>query len=405
MFSTRIHPSLCQLSSGKLVVSDLLVICQTIDIFGRGRVWKLTRETFMTSRLSSFVLFLIFVVTLPLAQAEDRPVVTLGATLPLTGDISFFGTGIKNSLSMALEDAGNTKYRYKLLLEDDQGMASKAVAAFYKLTEVDKTNVVISTTSPMALALAPLVRRKGVLHLGLASDSSYADGKFNFNVWPAPGIPAGKLVQQFQKRNIKRVALMGLEHAWPRADFAAIVNLAKVAGIEVVLHEYFTPGETNFRPLLGRFRNSGADIGVLVSFSPEIDVFTRQYRELQINIPLTSEWAFEASKEPNLYEGFWFVNLDSAGDDYREKYKKRFGFVPYAQMELGDIFVKLIVKAFEGAGDGKSIPTTQSVAAELLKIQNEPSVLGSIGINSYGVLVAPYVVKIMKDGQAKKIPE
>lgn len=357
--------------------------------------------------MKSIILILIAVFSSFLAtvRADERPTVVLGATMPLTGDISFYGTGFKNSATMALENLGPTRYQYKLEIEDDQGKANQAVANFHKLTDFANARTVISATANIAIALAQVARRKEVLHLGLSSDPSFADAEYNFNIWPAPHIPVQKLLDQFEKRKIKKVALFGLEHAWPRAVFADFVARSKAAGIVIAMHEYFSPGETNFRPVLGRFRSSGADIGVLLSWSPELEIFARQHKELQINIPLTSEFAFESSTEPSLFNNLWFVNLNSASPGYREQFKQRFGYLPYSQMEMGDLILRLLVQAYEDAGDGKTVPTVEAVAKQLLKVKDRPSVFGNFLINSKGVLEAPYVVKIIKDGQAQTIAD
>ena len=48
------------------------------------------------------------------AQANAKPVIKIGATLPLSGDLSYVGIGAQNALNMLLDkwQKENTKYDY-----------------------------------------------------------------------------------------------------------------------------------------------------------------------------------------------------------------------------------------------------------------------------------------------------
>ena len=335
--------------------------------------------------------------------ADSRPEVKICAILPVTGSISFYGVGFKDSALLALKNIESSKYRYKFIFEDNQSQTASSVAAFQELTAIEKCPVILSVTANVALTLAPLVRQKEIIHLGVSSDPIFADGKHNFNVWPSPDIPVAKLMEQFKIRNINKVALFGLEHAWPRAVFKILEQALNKEMKTVTMQEYFQPGETNMRPLLERFRRSGSDIGVLMSWSPELEIFGRQYHQLKIGIPLTSEYAFDSSQEISLFDSFWFVNLRSPDESFRESFKKAYNYYPYAQMELGNVMAKLVVDAYEKVGDGMTLPEIASISEELLSIKDKPSVIGPIGFGANGVLEAPYTVRVVKGDKAQDL--
>ncbi len=355
---------------------------------------------------ASLLLSLLIIATQP-AIAENidsRLEIKLGATLPMTGGMSFYGEGFRNAVTMALEELGETKYRYSLTVEDNKSSAVNAVTDVQRFNSTLKPAILLSASANIALAIAPLARQYNFIHLGISSDPVYADGIHNFNIWPAPEIPARALIQEFQQRGIRKVAFFGLEHAWPRAVFQELEKLMKQTDLQVTMQEFFSPGESNMKPVLEKFRRSRSDIGVLLSWPPELETFARQYHDLKITIPLTCDFSFEASADRKLFDGFWFVNLRAPDQTYRERFQKRFGYAPYAQMELGDLMLRMVVDAYEQIGDGKTIPSSESISKELLKIKNKPSVLGNVSIRSDGVLEAPYAVKVVKAGAIKEIP-
>jgi ABC-type branched-subunit amino acid transport system substrate-binding protein len=349
--------------------------------------------------MSKFCALIAGLLFASLTTFAEEPTIKIGMVASLNGSMAFYGKGWTNSASLALEELTGTKHRYQLVIEDDSSSAAGAVSAFHKLVDVDHVDVILSASANMALALAPLAGKAQVLHLGISSDASFADGKFNFNIWPAPPIPAHSLISQFEKRGIKRFAIIGLEHAWPRAVSAELDKLAKAQGLTITMKEFFEPGERNFRSLLMKFATSKSDVGVLLSWPPELDLFARQYHEMHVKTPLTTDWGFEASAEPALFNDFWFVSFPFAKEDYRQKFNQRFGYFPYAQMELGDLMVRVVVGAYEAAGSGKSLPAHVEAAASLLKLKNDDTVIGPVSFNESGVLQTDYVVKLVKDGK------
>jgi branched-chain amino acid transport system substrate-binding protein len=329
---------------------------------------------------------------------SEPPTVKIGMIASLSGGMAFFGKGWTSAAQLGLSDVKNSKYRYELTIEDDTSSAARAVTAFKKLSQIDRVSVVFSASANTALALAPLARQANVMHLGVSSDSSFADGAVNFNFWPGPGVPAGKLLGEFKRRGLRKIALVGLEHAWPRAVFSEISKRAQSEGIEITMREFFEPGERNFKPILGRLSKSGSDIAVLLSWPPELELFGRQYKELQVKIPLTCDWSFDATSEPALFNGFWFVSFPLSQNHYRDRFKERFGYSPYAQMELGDVMIRAVVAAYEAAGDGKAIPSQEELSATLLKVTDPTTVFGPLRFDPSGVVEMPYSIKRVVDG-------
>jgi len=140
-------------------------------------------------------------------------------------------------------------------------------------------------------------------------------------------------------------------------------------------------------------------VAVLLTWTPELELFARQYHELKATFPLTSDFSFESSTEPALFNGSWFVNLSQPDATYRNAFNQRFGYLPYSQMELGDVLLKLIVHAYEQTEDKARLPNTAELAKNLREIKDLPTPLGPISIDQQGVISGKYALKIVRDGK------
>ena len=92
----------------------------------------------------------------------DQPrgrIVKVGGIAALTGDAANFGNATKNGMTLAWERlAPELRKRVVLLFEDDRADPKTSVAAFKKLTEIEKADVLVNTTSGTSKALSPLAR-------------------------------------------------------------------------------------------------------------------------------------------------------------------------------------------------------------------------------------------------------
>ena len=68
------------------------------------------------------------------AQANNKPVVKIGAIFPLSGDSAESGEYARDALIMAMEDAKaqDLKYEYKVLIEDDQFRSNRKSKDCYR---------------------------------------------------------------------------------------------------------------------------------------------------------------------------------------------------------------------------------------------------------------------------------
>ncbi len=339
------------------------------------------------------------------AFAADKPVVKIGVTAPLTGDNAHIGEGIRDAMKMAKEDLGaDTKYDYELVFEDDGMEAKRAAATTGKLINVDKVDALLSVTSGTGGVVSPIAENGKVIHFGLASAQSVADGEYNFIHWTPPAEEARAMVQELQKRGVKTVAFLGINQQGFLAIRDEFMKDLEDTSIKITSEQIINPAEKDFRTAIAKAKADNPDMYFVVFLSPEIEIITKQMREAGITNNITSIEAFGVSTEPALFEGLWYIDAAVARGDFNDKFAAKYSKAPGFGAPNGYDVFNLVVKGYEAAEvPAGEKPSHAAVAAELQKIKDFDGVLGKLNVDEKGVVLSPAAVIVMKDG--KPVPE
>lgn len=345
--------------------------------------------------LAAFVLGAVFLV-----PQKSEETVTLGATLPLSGDLAFLGESYRNGMNLALKELGNTKFTYQILFEDDKFDPATAAATTNKLISVDQVDGLFSFGSPVGNVVSPLAEENQIVHInGIASDQNVAKGEYNFVHWTPPYEESKLLVAEMQKRNIRTVAMFVTNHSGTLAVANQVESDFKAYGIELVGYEMFNAGETDMRSHIAKLKDLKPDTYMLVAMSPELEILTNQMREQGITTPLTSIESFEWTTQPELFEGMWYVNAADASEEFVEKYRAAYGTDPAVGAANGYDAVMLFVKAVEKSAAGVQKPSNQQIKDALLSIKDHKGAVGTLSIDADGIVVSKAVVRMIENGK------
>lgn len=156
--------------------------------------------------ISAIVLILLIawgiIASKPVNQAE-KPTVKIGLNLPLSGGVAFLGEPAKKAAELALKDAGNTKYNYELVFEDDQFSPKLSVTAANKLISVDKVLAIIEFGSGTGNAINSIAEQGKTAQFSLASDPTVAKGVYNYVHWTPPFKEGELVAKEIVKRGYK----------------------------------------------------------------------------------------------------------------------------------------------------------------------------------------------------------
>ncbi len=332
-----------------------------------------------------------------------KPVVTIGITLPLTGDVAMLGQSNKNAILLAqLQLPKNLKYDYKLVFEDNQFKPAMGVSTANKLISIDKASALISFGSPVGNVVSPIAEKAQITHINdFASASSVADGDYNF-VHYTPAYEDSKLfINELNKRGIKSLVFFGQQdNPGVTAIIAAFEKDIKNTDIKVLSTQKFNTGTRDFRTQIGLVKNLKPDIYVLEASSPEIETLTKQLREAGVATPVTTMEAFEFSDQLELFEGAWYVNGADPAEWFVNLYKKTYSTEPKFGGANGYDALNLLVQATEKAGDGKLVPTSTQIRDALAQTKGFDGAVGeNLSVDKEGMVVSKAVVRMIKDGK------
>jgi branched-chain amino acid transport system substrate-binding protein len=333
-----------------------------------------------------------------------KPVIKIGVTLPLTGDVAMLGQNSKLALLLAQEQLSeNKKYTYELVFEDDQFKPQLGATTANKLISIDGVSALLSFGSPVGNAVSPIAETAKVPHINFfASDTRVADGDYNFVHYTPPYKDTEVFINELQVRNIDTVVFFGQQdNPGVGAIISAFEEDIKDTDIKVLSTQKFNTGTRDFRSQIAAVKNLNPDIYVLQVTSPEIESLTKQLREAGIQTPVTTMEAFEFSDQLSLFEGMWYVNAADPQQWFVDMFVQKYpGETPKFGSANAYDSIKLIIETVENVGDGKTVPTRDEIKNALSNIRDFDGALGDgLSIDENGLVISDAVVRIIKDGK------
>lgn len=337
----------------------------------------------------------------------EKQTITIGASLPLTGNLAFLGESYKNSMLLAyadLQKSGQLKNNYKFVFEDDQFDAAKAATTANKLISIDKVDAIASAGSPAGNTISPIAEQNKIIHIGLASDPTMAKGDYNFDHWTPPYSEAKLLISEFQKRGIKNVVLFEQNQPGVLAFTNSLRSQLAGTGIKLIDEEKFNDGTRDFRTLITKAKSASvkADIYLLETTSPELEVLVKQLKEAGVKTPITCVESFGFSDNPSLFEGDWYIDAADQQAWYIAEYKQTYpGKAPKLGGGNGYDITKLLITSFENAGNSTDQATLIKSARDYLAgVKDFKGAMGdSLSVDPDGFILTNATVKMIKGGQ------
>ncbi len=342
----------------------------------------------------------VFVFRDDITETSPKPIITIGAILPLTGNLAFLGEAYRDAINLALKDIpSDTRYAYRVIFEDDGFDPKRAASAALKLINIDKVEILFSFGSPAGNAVSPIAETHKIPHInGIASDTHVASGTYNFVHWTPPYEEARVLIEELQKRGISRLGILETNQPGTVAVGDAVrAELAKTS-ITLVATERFAPGTRDFRSIIGKMKNVGAQMFLLEASSPELEILAKQMRELGITEPFTSIEGFEFTEEPALFEGMWYVNAADPTSEFSSRFMAEYGQVPKLGAPNGYDAVNLVVATVEQIGEKKN-PSASEIIAKLNRVKDFPGAVGRLTVDKEGLILSKATVRMIQDGK------
>ena len=329
-------------------------------------------------------------------NVEGKPVVKIGVSLPLTGDIAYAGEGMKASLDVFMEDLQSKKLKnkYEFILEDNAFEPRKAITSANKLINIDHVDAILDFGSKTGLVVSPIADKNKIIHFNTcASDKTVGEGEYNFVYSTFAEDEISMLVEKIKKEKYKNIIIVGVNEL--SAD-VAIENILKQLATTDIKHRVFkvNPAERDMRILIEKTKKENPDLYVLMLFSPTVEIFMKQFREANISTPIMSTHFFANINDFNLIEGAWFTDYAVTKSPIREKIMAKNPDSNY-EMCIGYVYdaLGILVNAFEKAS------SKEEVLQYLQALDEWDGAVGKLEAKDDGVFWARPSAKIIKDGK------
>lgn len=334
-----------------------------------------------------------------MADSSTQRQYRIGAILPLSGDSAAAGIACRNGIEFARDSLPpEIRERYRVEYEDDGLQPRQSLAAFQRLLQGGKLDLLLNFSSGTAKALAPLAEKNRIPFLAIgASDMSVGRGRtYSFNFANPPHILAQRAVEEARRRGIRGFARATSIQDGALAYKEAFDQIAK-DNPSPILDEEFPPDIRDFRSFIAQIRAKPNIDGLFVMLLPgQAGTFARQARELGLTQPFFSIVVLSVREEiaasGGALVGSWFSDVDEP-TEFLERYRSRYhGATTFGAAYGHDAFLL----AHEGLSRGEKLHHFFSTIKDFGGAMGAINSFSQEGMRGF---ILPAVIKeVTKDG-------
>lgn len=224
----------------------------------------------------------------------------IGVIVSVTGAASTLGeperdaaTMIQKQLDAAggITDKNGVVHPVQLLIQDTQGSSDVALPIVKKLIDDDGVVAIVGpSTSYESMALIPVVQEARVTMVSMASSRDIVLPT-SARWWVFKVAQSNEHTSPWQVRYAKamgytKIANLYVNNAYGEDGAEAIRQRVAAEGLEVVLEETFGADDKDMTAQITKIKASGAEAVLVTAIPPAAAIFTKQYRELGVELPL-----------------------------------------------------------------------------------------------------------------------
>lgn len=230
----------------------------------------------------------LFFLAIFLVGMGNRPAgeIKIGVVLPLTGRAATYGERSLNGFMLAVDhvNSGMQHNPIKLVVEDSQSQASRAVTSFTKLVNINKVPVIVGLlTSDEALACAPLaIKYKVVLFTpGATSEKLKEAGTYVFRNRESVELQTSVIAKACVERTGGgKIAILHANAANAISYRDTFMAASEALGANVVGTVPFNEGKMDYRSELEQLRALSPVSVYLAGYDSELGLILKQAREV-----------------------------------------------------------------------------------------------------------------------------
>ncbi len=346
-------------------------------------------------------------------QTTQEPI-KIGFFSPTTGFAAADGTSALQSAQLAVkivnEKGGVLGRQLELVFYDDAAKPDQTSAIARKLIEQDKVVAGISGSySGSTRAAAPIFQEAGIPMLsayGIHPEVTKT-GNMIFRIGTLADVQ-GRIGAELigNVMNFKKVAILTVDNDFGISLTDGFKKHATDLGLEIVLEEKYPLGETEFRPIIGKIKSSGAEVVYATGYFNEAANLVSQAKDEGLNIQIVGQEGYDSPQFVQLggpaTEGVVIttdLNRDSdrpMTKTFLEQYKATYG--EDADMVGASAFDAVMVLAYAIQTAGSTDPMAIVNAISNLKNFEDVATGPFWGYTADREVLRPISSQIVKDG-------
>jgi len=311
----------------------------------------------------------------PISAKADGDPIKLGIVAPMSGPNARYGAFSMHGAELAVKeinDAGGVDgHKIELYSADSQGTPVEGVSATRRLIDEDEVGFIIGdVSSSVTLAMQPVVEDAGVLLLNAASSNpkiTYGAGvggyKWTFRHYPTDENRA-LIVAKYaaEQRGFTKFAVLSVDTDYGRSAIEFTKKYLPEFKGEILSEDYYKEGEVDFRSVLSKIRDNGAQAIIMYGLADTTPIVARQMVELGLagKVTLIGNGEFNTAKTiesaPTALEGAveaaaWLPAWDSPESKaFVEKFTATYKEAPNNHAYVHWDTVHLLAEAIHEAG-------------------------------------------------------
>ena len=292
------------------------------------------------------------------ANSDTRPVIKIGAVLPLTGDNSTVGAAVRAGTQAAIDDKANDnlKYRYIAVFEDNQQIPAKSATVANKLMTIDKVNMLLSFTTGIGRVVAPLAENRKILHMcaTLEDENATPMGKTSFFQGPTLQSYRQLVMKALEQENVHKLALLAANVGVACSGTEALGRVLEAKGFETKV-ECFNPSDLDFRFVIQKYLTEGFKHFYIQFWLPQSNILLRQLNENQVAPNHIFGSGIDVDTDTSLYNDIHHFGGNSGTPEFIDHLMQDYDVKNVYMAASAYDLISLVIDAFENVEDTNNI--------------------------------------------------
>lgn len=349
-------------------------------------------------------LILVMLSLLAVGMLLAKETIRVGVILPLSSmATASVGESARDALLLRVSQIpADSKFDYKLFIEDDGYLPRQTIMATQRLISLSKVDFLMTLWEPGTRAAIPVLQRTNkVIHISPSRWTSPPSYPYDFVLSASAESYAGKFTELLNALNIKTVAIFVSQDGANKYMLSFLLPMLKEKGIEVV-DTYECNGEVrDFRPWIAKLKEKKPQAVIHNAFLPAAELILRQMHELDFR-PLQIGTNFFAEVRPEFVEGECYLLQYPDRKDFAEAYAAKYHHAPrYPAANYYDA-LSIIVDTLEKFPVDKK-PTPEEIAKVIRQIKEYDGAMGPTTFVPPNKLECRIAYYIIQNGKSRVI--